>query len=545
MGRDVGRRTRAAAVLLVAIMILSGLSVVPAYGAAANYTPSYVESPTYILNDHTPFGVRFAAAAGSGLPEGTYYVKIRVANTNSRTTWDTSLHRGFTYDPVANHWEQERDDWFDCPTVSVSADGSIGNTWVYAKFGDETASGTRYIHVALSATGDGTTYNPTVVPQVTVLDTKTQGSWVHNGVDNDTLDGKRAAIRASDASTTNGDPSSGALSVLYALWEAQENVVDDDSNGIVNDENYGPTSTNLGDYRLSAPLSTLFDVYVHRVLRYDDFTTTVADADVALGATESVPPDAVDDLAVAVDGQSIDLTWTAATDDSGGSGVDGYRIYRWEVPTSVDPVPYTPVSQCIAMVDGAATSYSDTTFTNDVEYAYEVRVEDVATNISPRSNTVTVTAPAAPPVVLAPVYRFYNFTNNTHFFTSSAEEADMVIATWPNVFRYEGIAYGMNPANNTQPLYRFYNTVSKSHFYTASLDEANTIIATWPHIFTLDGQVYSVNPAPVPNSTPVYRFYNVTNGSHFYTSSAEEADMVIATWPNVYHFEGPAFWIGQ
>ncbi|MDO8847063.1 MAG: hypothetical protein Q7W51_01565 [Coriobacteriia bacterium] len=150
-----------------------------------------------------------------------------------------------------------------------------------------------------------------------------------------------------------------------------------------------------------------------------------------------------------------------------------------------------------------------------------------------------------PPVTLAPVYRFYNFTNNTHFFTSSLDEANSVILNYPKVFRYEGICYYTNPANNTQPLYRFYNRVSASHFYTASLDEANHILATWPHIFTLDGQTYAVNPAPVPNSVPVYRFFNLTNGSHFYTSSAEEADMVIATWPTIYSYEGPAFWIGQ
>ncbi len=150
-----------------------------------------------------------------------------------------------------------------------------------------------------------------------------------------------------------------------------------------------------------------------------------------------------------------------------------------------------------------------------------------------------------PVIVLAPVYRFYNFTNNTHFFTSSLDEANSVIVNYPKVFRYEGICYYTNPANNTQPLYRFYNRVSASHFYTASLDEANHILATWPHIFTLDGQTYAVNPGPVPFSTPVYRFYNLTNGSHFYTASAEEADMVIATWPTIYRFEGPAFWIGQ
>ncbi|MDO8847993.1 MAG: Ig-like domain-containing protein, partial [Coriobacteriia bacterium] len=163
------------------------------------------------------------------------------------------------------------------------------------------------------------------------------------------------------------------------------------------------------------------------------------------------------------------------------------------------------------------------------------------------SNTVTVTITVTPgaPVTLAPVYRFYNFTNNTHFFTPSLEEANGVIANYPKVFRYEGIAYYTNPANNTQPLYRFYNRNSSSHFYTASAQEAAHILATWPTIFQLDGQTYSVNPAPVANSVPVYRFFNRTNGSHFYTASAEEADMVIANWSNVYSFEGPAFWLGQ
>jgi len=147
--------------------------------------------------------------------------------------------------------------------------------------------------------------------------------------------------------------------------------------------------------------------------------------------------------------------------------------------------------------------------------------------------------------VSSPVYRFYNFTNNTHFFTPSLDEANTVIATWSNVFRYEGVGYYINPANNTQPLYRFYNRNSRSHFYTASAEEANTIVAKYSNVFTYDGQTYAVNPAPVANSAPVYRFYNLRNGSHFYTASAEEADMVIATWPTIYRYEGPAFWIGQ
>ncbi|MDO8847310.1 MAG: S8 family serine peptidase [Coriobacteriia bacterium] len=147
--------------------------------------------------------------------------------------------------------------------------------------------------------------------------------------------------------------------------------------------------------------------------------------------------------------------------------------------------------------------------------------------------------------VAAPVYRFYNVTNGTHFFTDSAAEADMVAATWSNVFRYEGVAYATDPANNTQPLYRFYNRASGSHFYTASLAEANTILARWSNVYTLDGQTYAVNPVPVAGSVPVYRFYNLRNGSHFYTASEEERNLVIAQWSATYQYEGPAFWLGQ
>lgn len=147
--------------------------------------------------------------------------------------------------------------------------------------------------------------------------------------------------------------------------------------------------------------------------------------------------------------------------------------------------------------------------------------------------------------VLTPVYRFYNFTNNTHFFTPSLDERNTVIATWPNVFDYEGVAYYLNPANNVQPLYRFYNRVSRSHFYTPSAQEAATVLARYSNVYSLDGLTYAVNPYPVANSMPIYRFYNVRNGSHFYTASAQERDTVVANWPTIYHFEGTAFWIGQ
>jgi len=158
---------------------------------------------------------------------------------------------------------------------------------------------------------------------------------------------------------------------------------------------------------------------------------------------------------------------------------------------------------------------------------------------------LTTTPVPAPPVVLKPVYRFFNLKNGTHFYTDSETEKAYVQATWPTIYNLEGPAYWTNPANNTSPLYRFYNRRSGSHFYTASWAEAEHVAATWPTIFAYDGPTYLVSTEPGAGRIPVYRFFNLRNGSHFFTASAAEADMVIATWPTIYRFEGPAFWIGQ
>lgn len=151
--------------------------------------------------------------------------------------------------------------------------------------------------------------------------------------------------------------------------------------------------------------------------------------------------------------------------------------------------------------------------------------------------------PAAPPRV--PVFRFYNARNGAHFYTSSADEAAGVRAKWPTVFTDEGIAYYMDPAKNAQPLYRFYNVISKSHFYTASPEEAEGVKARWPGVFAYEGETYRVCSTQVPGSVPVYRFYNLKNGSHFYTSSEQERAHVEATWPGIYDFEGVAYWLAQ
>ena len=156
-----------------------------------------------------------------------------------------------------------------------------------------------------------------------------------------------------------------------------------------------------------------------------------------------------------------------------------------------------------------------------------------------------VVLPSAPAVALEPVYRFYNVTNGTHFFTCSAKERDTVIATWPNVFNYEGVAYSIDPACDTEQLYRFYNRVSGSHFYTPSAEEADKVLATWPDVFTYEGRTYGVSPGSGGGGDPVYRFYNRRTGSHFYTASAVERDTVAAKWGAIYQYDGVAFYVAD
>jgi murein DD-endopeptidase MepM/ murein hydrolase activator NlpD len=146
---------------------------------------------------------------------------------------------------------------------------------------------------------------------------------------------------------------------------------------------------------------------------------------------------------------------------------------------------------------------------------------------------------------LEPVYRFYNVTNGTHFFTPSADERDMVVARWPQVFQYEGVAYSTETTAGTVPLYRFYSRRSASHFYTASAAEADMIIATWPDTFAFEGRTYSVSQAGIAGWDPVYRFYNVKTGSHFYTASAEERDLVFAKLSATYQYDGVAFHVAD
>jgi len=97
---------RLLAVMVTAMMLLGGVMVAPA-SAVGSYTLASIEAPAYVMNDHTPFGVRFSVDAGSGLaPNETYYVKLRLCPGPEPSS---TANRGFTWNPATGEWTMERE----------------------------------------------------------------------------------------------------------------------------------------------------------------------------------------------------------------------------------------------------------------------------------------------------------------------------------------------------------------------------------------------------------------------------------------------------
>jgi len=137
-----------------------------------------------------------------------------------------------------------------------------------------------------------------------------------------------------------------------------------------------------------------------------------------------------------------------------------------------------------------------------------------------------------------PVYRFFNGSNNTHFYTNSETERDSVLASLPS-FTYEGPVFGAGSTGDS--VWRFFNGATGAHFYTISVAERDWIRANLP-AYQFEGEAYKASVTAEERLAPLYRFYNKEAGAHFFTASANEAAAVIAGLPQ-FQAEGIAYYI--
>lgn len=142
-----------------------------------------------------------------------------------------------------------------------------------------------------------------------------------------------------------------------------------------------------------------------------------------------------------------------------------------------------------------------------------------------------------------PTFRFFDTIHGTQFLTSSSAERDAIIAG-QGTLTYEGTGMGavtLDPADaNVASVYRFFDTSSGTHFFTTSAGERDSIVATRPDLIEEQAN-FAEHLSPADGDVGVYRFFNNGSGDHFFTQSATERATILATRADMVD-EGIAFY---
>ena len=199
-----------------------------------------------------------------------------------------------------------------------------------------------------------------------------------------------------------------------------------------------------------------------------------------------------------------------------------------------------PAHGTLALAADGAFTYTPAVGFSGVD-SFTYRVSDGTDSSAPATVWITV----APPDGHATVVRFHNKENGSYFYTASDAEKASVLENLSATYLYEGTAYSIDTANadNSAPLYRFFNKADGSHFYTADPAEKASVIANLSNVYSYDGPCYNVCSAPVAGATTVWRFYDKADGSHFYTAAPAEKANVLANLSGQFSLDGPAFYL--
>lgn len=91
----------------------------------------------------------------------------------------------------------------------------------------------------------------------------------------------------------------------------------------------------------------------------------------------------------------------------------------------------------------------------------------------------------------------------------------------------------------TSPIYRFFDTVDGTHFFTESAAERDTIVNTRSDL-AFEGVTLNAADPKGAAAAAIFRFFDTVHGTHFYTANPAERDAVRASRPDL-TFEGTAF----
>lgn len=141
------------------------------------------------------------------------------------------------------------------------------------------------------------------------------------------------------------------------------------------------------------------------------------------------------------------------------------------------------------------------------------------------------------------VYRYFDGSSGTQFLTSSPNEMNAIGAQRPDM-RFEGLAMaGILPAAadaGASPVFRFFDTRNGTHFFTIDRGEAATVLATRPDLVA-EQSSFSEHGTAQAGDVAVYRFFDTGAGTHFFTASDTERASLVSTRADL-TYEGVAFY---
>ena len=148
---------------------------------------------------------------------------------------------------------------------------------------------------------------------------------------------------------------------------------------------------------------------------------------------------------------------------------------------------------------------------------------------------------------LTNVERFWSPVLQRYFYTISPSERDRLIKEYPKIWTYQGPAFQAattGDAPGLAPVYRFWSPQAQDHFYTIIAGEKDLLIAKYPKVWQFEGVAFYASTAdnPPADASPVYRFWKPSDSSHFYTIDPAERDKLLNESPKTYLFEGIAFY---